>query len=65
MSHVILSSPEEEGRFTHWNDLSTNPDGLMPRVGEEVAIDGDGFPMEFVCPACIVPGREQDVLKTK
>lgn len=39
----------------HRNDLSTDPDGLMSGVAEEVSVDGDGLSLPFVGPACVVP----------
>lgn len=39
----------------HRNDLSTDPDGLMSGVAEEVSVNGNGLSLPFVGPACVVP----------
>lgn len=39
---------------SHRNDLSTDPDGLMSGVAEEVPVDGNGLSLPFVGPACVV-----------
>lgn len=39
----------------HRNDLSTDPDGLVSGVAEEVSVDGNGLSLPFVGPACVVP----------
>lgn len=45
----------------HRYDLSTDPDGFMSGVAEEVSIDRNGLSLPFVSPACIVPKHNRRV----
>jgi hypothetical protein len=47
------------GAGTHRNDLSTHAHRLMAGIAEEVAVDGNGFPMVLVSPASVIAKRRK------